>query len=130
MASVAPEMQPLETQIHEGAAADVDTVAKQTLAPSAADAYVRELQGWERGVAEHHAEETPKCPVLHPEHQFRKKWDLAQVGALIYVAFLVPCTLRAGVAAYSSAPCLPWPVCSRHLMSVTRARCSPHRVRG
>ena len=56
------------------------------------DVHVRELAGWERGVAEHHAEEVPKCPVLHPEHHFRKKWDLAQIFALIYVAFLVPCT--------------------------------------
>lgn len=107
-----------ETQTHQGTAADV---------------HVRELQGWERGVAEHHAEETPKCPVLHPEHEFRKKWDLAQIVALVYVAFLVPCTLRAGVvgrfcAVVSRLPTLV-ALSSQCLMPVACLCCSPHRLR-
>ncbi len=30
------------------------------------------------------------CPVLHPDHVYRKRWDMAQVIALLYVAILVP----------------------------------------
>ena len=30
------------------------------------------------------------CPVLHPEHWFQAKWDVAQVFALLYFAILVP----------------------------------------
>ena len=79
------------------------TQEAQTTSPrpiAATKSSVRELAGWERGVAEHHAEEVPKCPVLHPEHMFRKHWDLAQVFALLYVAFLVPCTSVAGSRAW------------------------------
>ena len=75
----------------EPAPADGQTRRPRSLTRKETDVHVRELAGWERGVAEHHAEEVPKCPVLHPEHHFRKKWDLAQIFALIYVAFLVPC---------------------------------------
>jgi hypothetical protein len=28
--------------------------------------------------------------MIHPEHTFRKRWDVAQVFALVYVAILVP----------------------------------------
>ena len=82
------------------------------------DVHVRELAGWERGVAEHHAEEVPKCPVLHPEHHFRKKWDLAQIFALIYVAFLVPCTF--------SSPTRLLPNQSRHRRGTCAARAHAH----
>ena len=83
------------TSVQEERPVHQPTQEAQTTAPqplAATTSSVRELAGWERGVAEHHAEEVPKCPVLHPEHSFRKRWDLVQVFALLYVAFLVPCT--------------------------------------
>lgn len=30
------------------------------------------------------------CHVLHPNARFRSRWDIAQVVALVYVAFFVP----------------------------------------
>ena len=86
------------TSVQQGRPAHRPTQEAQTISPqpiAATTGSVRELAGWERGVAEHHAEEVPNCPVLHPEHTFRKNWDLAQVLALLYVAFLVPCTSTA-----------------------------------
>ena len=48
-------------------------------------------QAWERGVAAIMVDDsTPVCPILHPEHRFRKTWDFAQIFALIYVAVFVP----------------------------------------
>ena len=58
--------------------------------PTAAVPRTRELEPWQRGVSGIEVEKDLSCPVLHPDHPFRSKWDLIQVFALLYVAVLVP----------------------------------------
>ena len=46
------------------------------------------------------------CPVCNPEKAFRKRWDIAQVVALVYVAVLVP--VRTGFAELDSMELKPF----------------------
>lgn len=69
-----------------------DTTAGAALKPQGNDAPGMGMQGDDA------AEDTRGgCPVLHPDHVYRKRWDTAQVISLLYVAILVPARTGFGI---------------------------------